>query len=149
VYLILNRRMATVRCLACGAVLISQHAYDCRVCGCSQQTTVAGGSDYLRFDGNDLDLVDILVDPSWPRAAHLGRLQLALRLARRLECWLDPGKDATDTDVSDAVAWLRNAISIAETMPHAVKAGMIEQSDWPPALTDKPRPAMVRVLGKT
>jgi hypothetical protein len=147
-HMILNRRFSTVRCLACGDILISRQAFDCRICRCSQQTTVAGGSEYLRFDGNDLDLVDVLVDPNWPRAAHLGRLQTALRLARQLECWLDPATDTTDTAVSDAVAWLRNALSMAETMPEAVKAVMIEQGGWPPALTDQPRPAMVRRLGK-
>jgi hypothetical protein len=143
--MILNRRLATVRCLACGAVLISQHLHDCRVCRCFQQTTVTGGSAYLRFDGNDLGLVDVLVDPGWPRAAHLGRLQQALRLARRLGCWLNPRNDATDADVAKAVAWLQRAVSAAEMMPEDVLVVRIAQGDWP-VPTSEPVPDMVREM---
>ena len=50
-HLILNRRFSTVRCLACGKLLISSNVHDCRVCGCAQATSVDGGPAYLRCGG--------------------------------------------------------------------------------------------------
>lgn len=46
-----------VQCLKCKSILISNHRHDFRLCGCSQQTFIDGGYDYMRYGGLNLDLV--------------------------------------------------------------------------------------------
>jgi len=52
--IILNR----VQCKSCGEVLTSYHRHDYKTCGCWNETMVDGGTNYQRYGGKDLDLVD-------------------------------------------------------------------------------------------
>ena len=52
--IILNR----VQCRECGEVLTSYHRHDYKTCGCTNKTMVDGGTDYQRYGGLNLDLVD-------------------------------------------------------------------------------------------
>ena len=52
--IILNR----VQCRECGEVLISYNRHDYKTCGCENATMVDGGTDYQRYGGKDLALVD-------------------------------------------------------------------------------------------
>jgi hypothetical protein len=52
--IILNR----VQCKSCGEVLTSYHRHDYKTCGCENATMVDGGTDYQRYGGKDLALVD-------------------------------------------------------------------------------------------
>ena len=52
--IILNR----VQCRECGEVLTSYHRHDYKTCGCTNETMVDGGTDYQRYGGLNLDLVD-------------------------------------------------------------------------------------------
>ena len=47
----------SVTCLQCGEVLVSNHVHDYRTCSCPQATMVDGGSEYGRYGGKDLALV--------------------------------------------------------------------------------------------
>ena len=53
--IILNR----VQCRECGEVLTSYNRHDYKTCGCTNETMVDGGTDYQRYGGLNLDLVDI------------------------------------------------------------------------------------------
>lgn len=52
--IILNR----VQCKNCGEVLTSYNRHDYKTCGCENETMVDGGTDYQRYGGKDLSLVD-------------------------------------------------------------------------------------------
>jgi two-component sensor histidine kinase len=52
--IILNR----VQCRECGEVLTSYHRHDYKTCGCTNETMIDGGTDYQRYGGLNLDLVD-------------------------------------------------------------------------------------------
>jgi two-component sensor histidine kinase len=52
--IILNR----VQCKECGEVLTSYHGHDYKTCGCYNETMVDGGTNYQRYGGKNLDLVD-------------------------------------------------------------------------------------------
>ena len=52
--IILNR----VQCRECGEVLTSHHRHDYKTCSCTNETMVDGGTDYQRYGGLNLDLVD-------------------------------------------------------------------------------------------
>ena len=52
--IILNR----VQCRECGEVLTSYHRHDYKTCGCTNETMVDGGTEYQRYGGKDLSLVD-------------------------------------------------------------------------------------------
>lgn len=52
--IILNR----VQCKKCGEVLTSYNRHDYKTCGCINKTMVDGGTDYQRYGGLNLDLVD-------------------------------------------------------------------------------------------
>jgi hypothetical protein len=52
--IILNR----VQCRECGEVLTSYHRHDYKTCGCTNETMVDGGTNYQRYGGLNLDLVD-------------------------------------------------------------------------------------------
>lgn len=52
--IILNR----VQCKNCGEVLTSYNRHDYKTCGCENETMVDGGTEYQRYGGKDLDLVD-------------------------------------------------------------------------------------------
>lgn len=52
--IILNR----VKCRECGEVLTSYNRHDYKTCGCTNETMVDGGTDYQRYGGLNLDLVD-------------------------------------------------------------------------------------------
>ena len=54
IQIILNR----VQCKSCGEVLTSHHRHDYKTCGCENETMVDGGTDYQRYGGKDLSLVD-------------------------------------------------------------------------------------------
>jgi hypothetical protein len=53
--IILNR----VQCKECGEVLTSYHGHDYKTCSCENVTMVDGGTNYQRYGGKDLDLVDL------------------------------------------------------------------------------------------
>jgi len=52
--IILNR----VQCRECGEVLTSYNRHDYKTCNCWNETMVDGGTDYQRYGGKDLSLVD-------------------------------------------------------------------------------------------
>ena len=52
--IILNR----VQCRECGEVLTSYNRHDYKTCGCTNETMVDCGTDYQRYGGLNLDLVD-------------------------------------------------------------------------------------------
>ena len=52
--IILNR----VQCKECGEVLTSYNRHDYKTCSCTNETMVDGGTDYQRYGGKDLSLVD-------------------------------------------------------------------------------------------
>jgi len=52
--IILNR----IQCKSCGEVLTSYNRHDYKTCGCENETMVDGGTDYQRYGGKDLSLVD-------------------------------------------------------------------------------------------
>jgi hypothetical protein len=52
--IILNR----VQCRECGEVLTSYNRHDYKTCGCTNETMIDGGTDYQRYGGLNLDLVD-------------------------------------------------------------------------------------------
>jgi hypothetical protein len=52
--IILNR----VQCRECGEVLTSYNRHDYKTCGCTNETMVDGGTNYQRYGGLNLDLVD-------------------------------------------------------------------------------------------
>ena len=54
IQIILNR----VQCKSCGEVLTSYNRHDYKTCGCENETMVDGGTDYQRYGGKDLSLVD-------------------------------------------------------------------------------------------
>ena len=54
IQIILNR----VQCKSCGEVLTSYNRHDYKTCGCTNETMVDGGTDYQRYGGLNLDLVD-------------------------------------------------------------------------------------------
>lgn len=145
-HLILNRRFATVRCLACRKVLISSHVHDYRVCGCQQETSVDGGSAYLHCGGADMSLVQVLVDPEWPRSVRLDLLQEAARLAMRLDCRFEPPRDARDSEVAAVVLTLRGCVATAAGMSEAAREVLIASDLWPPVSPDQPAVEMVRPI---
>jgi hypothetical protein len=131
-YMILDRRLSTVRCLACGKVLVSSHVHDYRICGCAQETMVDGGPAYLRYGGVDIGLVKILVDPAWPSGVRLELLQEAARAAMELDCRFEPPNDATDGAVAAVVLRLRGCFATANEIPQAAREALIESGNWPP-----------------
>jgi hypothetical protein len=145
-HLILNRRFSTVRCLACGRLLISRGVHDYRACGCPQRTMVDGGFAYLRCGGADLSLVAILVDPAWPRTVRLELLQEAARLAMRLGCKFEPPKDATNGAVAAVVLRLRDCVATAAAMSEATREVLITSGLWPPLPPSEPPIEMVRPI---
>ena len=54
IQIILNR----IQCKSCGEVLTSYNRHDYKTCGCENETMVDGGTDYQRYGGKDLSLVD-------------------------------------------------------------------------------------------
>ena len=54
IQIILNR----VQCKNCGEVLTSYNRHDYKTCGCENETMIDGGTDYQRYGGKDLSLVD-------------------------------------------------------------------------------------------
>jgi hypothetical protein len=54
--------MGRVRCLNCSKVIESKTRHDFQTCGCSNQTFVDGGNDYLRCGGANLDMIEVLPD---------------------------------------------------------------------------------------
>jgi hypothetical protein len=141
--MILDRGFSTVRCLVCGKVLVSHHVHDCRVCGCPQETMVDGGPAYLRYGGADMSLVEILVDPDWPRTLRLELLQEAARLAARLDCRFDAPLDATDGAVAAVVVRLRGCVARAAGLSQALRQ---DSNLWPPVLPGEPPVDMVRPI---
>ena len=54
IQIILNR----IQCKGCGEVLTSYNRHDYKTCGCENETMIDGGTDYQRYGGKDLSLVD-------------------------------------------------------------------------------------------
>ena len=143
----MSRRFSSVRCGACGLTLVSRHRHDFRQCGCPQDTFVDGGSAYLRLGGQDLRMVEVLVDPAWPPGVSLELLRQAHRLAWKLRCEFAPPKTATDDDVNHAIAWMTASLARAGDIDDRVRDLLIDAGEWPPAPgTLGPLPAMIRVL---
>ncbi len=134
-----------MRCRACGMTLVSLHRHDLRQCGCPQDTFVDGGSDYLRIGGQDLRMIEVLVDPAWPTGVSLGLLGQAHRLAWELHCGFDPPETATDDQVNHAIAWMTASLERAGDIDDRVRDFLIDAGEWPPAPdTLGPLPAMIR-----
>ena len=51
--------MNSVKCLQCGAILISTHTHDFRMCSCDNQTFCDGGDDYSRVGGADFKKIAV------------------------------------------------------------------------------------------
>ena len=51
--------LSTATCKKCGDVLISRHRHDYVMCTCDNKTMLDGGTDYQRYGGVDLSLVDL------------------------------------------------------------------------------------------
>ena len=52
----------SVKCLACGEVLVSKHRHHYVQCKCPNQTACDGGLVYQRVLGEDLDLIENLAE---------------------------------------------------------------------------------------
>jgi len=50
---------STATCKKCGDVLVSRHRHDFVMCTCDNKTMLDGGTEYQRYGGADLDLVDL------------------------------------------------------------------------------------------
>jgi hypothetical protein len=50
---------STATCKKCGDVLISRHRHDYVMCTCDNKSMLDGGTDYQRYGGVDLDLLDL------------------------------------------------------------------------------------------
>lgn len=50
--------MGKIRCSNCNTILESTYRHDFVSCGCSNETFVDGGSDYLRCGGKDLRFIE-------------------------------------------------------------------------------------------
>lgn len=48
-----------LKCLQCEVVLISHNRHDYKVCSCSNETTIDGGTDYLRYGGKDMSKIEL------------------------------------------------------------------------------------------
>lgn len=51
--------LSTATCKKCGDVLISRHRHDYVMCTCDNKTMLDGGTEYQRYGGVDLSLVDL------------------------------------------------------------------------------------------
>ena len=51
--------LSTATCKQCGDVLISRHRHDYVMCTCDNKTMLDGGTEYQRYGGVDLSLVDL------------------------------------------------------------------------------------------
>ena len=51
--------LSTATCKKCGDVLISRHRHDYVMCTCDNKTMLDGGTDYQRYGGVDLSLIDL------------------------------------------------------------------------------------------
>lgn len=141
------RRFSSVRCTACGTILVSTHRHDFQQCQCPQETFVDGGSVYLRIGGQDLRAIEVLVDPEWPTGISLDLLQRGHRLAVELHCGFNPPKGATADDVNHAVAWMAASLELARDVDDLVRDALIGAGQWPPIpKAAGPLPAMIRPL---
>lgn len=50
---------STATCKKCGDVLVSRYTHDYVMCSCDNKTMLDGGTDYQRFGGKDIRLVDL------------------------------------------------------------------------------------------
>lgn len=50
---------STATCKKCGDVLVSRYRHDYVMCTCDNKTMLDGGTDYQRFGGKDIRLVDL------------------------------------------------------------------------------------------
>lgn len=66
-----------ILCLACGAVMVSWYRHDYKTCGCENNTMVDGGSDYTRYGGKNMDLVQTVNVESDEYSEALGRIELS------------------------------------------------------------------------
>ena len=48
----------SVTCQECNETIVSYHRHDYKTCECENETMVDGGTEYQRYGGKDLDLVD-------------------------------------------------------------------------------------------
>jgi hypothetical protein len=51
--------LSTATCKKCGDVLISRHRHDYVMCTCDNKTMLDGGTEYQRYGGVDLSLIDL------------------------------------------------------------------------------------------
>lgn len=49
-----------IQCLVCRKVLVSNYQHDYNGCGCSNETHIDGGYDYLRIVAKDIEKVAVL-----------------------------------------------------------------------------------------
>ena len=95
IQIILNR----VQCKSCGEVLTSYNRHDYKTCGCENETMVDGGTDYQRYGGLNLDLVDTSL------TVYLSEDHMINRSAAH---WGNRGKDGRDPLSYKSIADMSN-----------------------------------------
>jgi len=94
--IILNR----VQCRECGEVLTSYNRHDYKTCACYNETMVDGGTDYQRYGGKDLGLVDTT------STVYLSDDHMINRVAAH---WGNRGKDGRSPLSYKSIADMSNA----------------------------------------
>ena len=96
IQIILNR----IQCKGCGEVLTSYNRHDYKTCGCENETMIDGGTDYQRYGGKDLSLVDS------SSTIYLSDDHMMNRSAAH---WGNRGKDGRDPLSYKSIADMSNA----------------------------------------
>lgn len=96
IQIILNR----IQCKGCGDVLTSYNRHDYKTCGCENETMIDGGTDYQRYGGKDLSLVDS------SSTIYLSDDHMMNRSAAH---WGNRGKDGRDPLSYKSIADMSNA----------------------------------------
>ncbi len=56
----MSKYPGVLQCLQCKRILVSFNRHDYKLCGCSNDTMIDGGHDYLRCGGKDLSKIKLL-----------------------------------------------------------------------------------------
>jgi len=107
---------------------------------------VDGGPAYLHCGGADMSLLEILVDPEWPRHVRLDLLQEATRLAMQMGCRFEPPRDARDSEVAAVVLRLRGCVATAAGMSEAAREVLVNTGLWPQVAPGQPPIDMIRPI---
>lgn len=93
-----------------------------------------------------MNVVEVLVDPEWPRGVRLGLLREAAGLAQQLDCSFRPPKDATGNAVMEVVLRLRGCVAAAGKLGDAIRQNLIDVDRWPPMPEGEPPIDMILPL---